>query len=321
MFRSLLKMLAFLACTLCATATAQTYPSKPIKFVVPYTAGTGMDTIARVVGAKLAERWGQPVVVENMAGASGNIGANNVAKSPADGYTVMVSANTMLMAASLYKDLPFNAMTDFAPITLATYGTLLLVASQKLGVDSVPALIAKAKANPGKITYGSPGVGTPHHLAMELLKDKAGVDMMHVPYKGTAGALTDLLSGQIDLLFFPIHTALPHVKTGKLTALAVGSAKRHPTAPDVPTLQEVGVPDVEVEAWYAFFAPRQTPPDIVNKLNKEIRSILALPEVKSAFDKAGMDTESSTPAELQALMDRDFPRWAEVIRKNHISAQ
>ena len=268
-------ILGAIAGVLATSAYAQSYPSQPIKFIVPYTQGTGMDTIARVTGAKLAARLGQPVVVENRPGASGNIGAAMVAKAPADGHTLMVSANTMLMAASTYKNVPYDVLQDFTPITMAAYGTMALVATTKSGVDSVPALVQRAKANPNKMTYGSPGVGTPHHLAMELFKDVAGIEVLHVPYKGTAGAVTDLLGGQIDLMFFPVHTAAPHVKSGAMKALAVGSAKRHPAAPEVPTLKEVGVPNVEVEAWYAFFGPKNLPAPILQKLNTELRAILA----------------------------------------------
>lgn len=303
-----------------SSALAQSYPSQPIKFVVPYSPGTGMDTIARVTGNKLSARLGQPVVVENRPGASGNIGADFVARAPADGHTLMVSANTMLMAASIYKHVPYDVMRDFTPITMAAYGTMALVATAKSGIDSVPALIARAKAAPDKLTYGSPGIGTPHHLAMELFKDVTGTRILHVPYKGTAGAVTGLLGGEIEMMFFPVHTAMPHVKAGKMRALAVGSAKRHASAPDVPTLKEVGVPNVEVEAWYAFFGPKNLPSAILTKLNTELRAILAEPDVMQALNKSGLDTESSTPEELRKVMQRDFPRWAAVIKKNNITA-
>ena len=315
-------IIAAVASVLFASATfAQSYPFQPIKVIVPYTPGTGMDTIARVTGTKLAARLGQPVVVENRPGASGNIGAAMVAKAPADGHTLMVSANTMLMAASIYKSVPYDVVQDFTPITMAAYGTMALVGSTSSGVDSIPALVQRAKANPGKMTYGSPGVGTPHHLAMELFKDVTGTEVLHVPYKGTAGAVTDLLAGQIDLMFFPVHTAAPHVKAGKLKALAVGSARRHPAAPDVPTLREVGVPNVEVEAWYAFFAPKGLPPQILDRLNSELRTILAEPDVRDTLNKSGLDISSSTPAELRTIVEQDFPRWAAVIRKNNITME
>jgi tripartite-type tricarboxylate transporter receptor subunit TctC len=302
-------------------AAAQPYPSQPIKFVVPFTPGTGMDTIARTVGPRLAERLGQPVVVENRPGASGNIGAEQVAKSPADGYTVLVSANTMLIAANLYKSVPYDPMKDFQPVTLAAWGTLLLLANPKSGIDSVADLVAKAKANPGKITYSSPGLGTPHHMSMELFKERAGLEMLHVPYKGSAGALTDLLSGEVNVGFVPVHVAMPLVQSGKLKALAAGSPKRHPNAPDVPTLEELGFKGVDVDMWYAFYTPKGTPPAVVAKLNGEMRAILGLAEVKAQFDKVGLDVASSSPDELMSLMQRDNPRWLEVIRKNNIRAE
>jgi tripartite-type tricarboxylate transporter receptor subunit TctC len=311
---------------LCATvlscgAFAQAWPSQPIKFIVPYTPGTGMDMIARTVGPKLAERLGQPVVIENKPGASGNIGADAVAKSAPDGYTVMVTANTMLIAANLYRSVPFDPLKDFAPISLAARGTLLLCANPKTGINSVADLIAQAKANPGRLTYSSPGVGTPHHMSMELFKDLTGTDLLHVPYKGSAGALTDLLSGEISVGFVPIHVAMPYVKAGRLRALAVGSARRHPNAPDLPTLQELGVKGAEVDMWYAFLAPKGTPAAVIDRLDAELRTILSLPELKSGFDKQGMEAASSTPEELYALMQHDSARWAAVIRKNNITAE
>jgi len=322
MLRNLFRIgVALYATVLSCGAFAQAWPSHPIKFIVPYTPGTGMDMIARTVGPKLSERLGQPVVVENKPGASGNIGAEAVAKAAPDGYTVMVTANTMLIAASLYRSVPFDPLKDFAPISLAAWGTLLLCANPKTGINSVADLIAQAKANPGRLSYSSPGVGTPHHMSMELFKDLTGTDLLHVPYKGSAGALTDLLSGEISVGFVPIHVATPYVKAGRLRALAVGSTKRHPNAPDLPTLQELGVKGAEVDMWYAFLAPKGTPAAVIAKLDAELRTILSLPELKAGFDKQGMQAASSTPEELNALMQRDYARWAAVIRKNNITAE
>jgi tripartite-type tricarboxylate transporter receptor subunit TctC len=321
MLKPFLAALCAAALAVAGPAAAQGYPSQPIKFIVPFTPGTGMDTIARTVGPKLAERVGQPVVVDNRPGASGNIGAEQVAKSPADGYTVLVGANTMLIAAQLYKSVPFDPMTDFAPLSLAAWGTLLMVANPKSGIDSVADFVAKAKANPGKLTYSSPGVGTPHHMSMELFRERTGIDVLHVPYKGSAGALTDLLSGEVNVGFVPVHVAMPLIKAGKLKPLAAGSKQRHPNAPDIPTLDELGYKGIDVEMWYAFYAPKGTPPAVLAKLNAELRAVLALPEVKAQFDKVGLDVASSTPEELFALMQRDNPRWRDVIRKNNISAQ
>jgi tripartite-type tricarboxylate transporter receptor subunit TctC len=318
--RSSVSAFVLLAASLCLPAAAQNYPTQPIKFIVPFTPGTGMDSIARTVGPKLAERLGQAVVVENKPGASGNIGASFVAKSAPDGHTLMVTANTLLIAANLYRSVPYQPLNDFVPVSLAAWGTLLLASSPKAHVSSVSHLIAQAKANPGKLTYGSPGIGTPHHMAMEMFKDLTGTDLLHVPYKGSAGALTDILSGEIDIMFLPVHVAMPHVKAQKLKALAVGSAKRHRAAGDLPTLQELGVKGAEVDMWYAFMAPKDTPAPVIARLNSELRAILALPEVRGAFEAQGLEAASSTPQELKERMQRDYARWGEIIRKNNIRA-
>jgi tripartite-type tricarboxylate transporter receptor subunit TctC len=310
-----------LAAAVAAPAYAQKYPTAPIHFIVPFTPGTGMDTIARTVGQKMTERLKEPVVVENKPGASGNIGTAEVSRAKPDGHTLLVSANTILMAANLYKSVPYDPINDFAPISLSAWGTLLLAANPKTNINSVQELIQQAKAKPGKINYGSPGVGTPHHMAMELFKDLTGTDLTHVPYKGSAGAVTDLLSGEINVMFVPIHVAMPYVKSGKLKALAVGSAKRHPTAPDLATLQELGIKGAEVDMWYAFLAPKSTPPDVIAKLNSELRAILDMPDVKATFDKVGLQAASSSPDELRSLMQKDYKRWAEVIDKRNIRAE
>ena len=305
-----------------SSAIAQTYPSQPIKFVVPFTPGTGMDIIARTVGPKLTERLGQPVVIENKPGASGNIGAEIVAKSPADGYTIMVGANTLVIAPHLYTSVPFDPLADFAPVMIAATTTLVLVANPNSGIGSVADLIARAKAQPGKLTYGSPGVATPHHMAMELFKDLTGTDLLHVPYKGSAGAVTDLVSGQINVMFLPIHQVLPYRESGRLKLLAAGGAKRHPSAPELPTLVELGVKGAEAaDIWYAYYAPKGVPAPVIEKLNGELRAIHALPEVKATLAKVGLDVTSSTPDELYALMKRDYARWGEIVRKNHITVQ
>jgi tripartite-type tricarboxylate transporter receptor subunit TctC len=318
--RSSVSALALLATSLCLPAAAENYPTQPIKFIVPFTPGTGMDSIARAVGPKLAERLGQPVVVENKPGASGNIGASSVAKAAPDGHTLMVTANTLLIASNLYPSVPFQPLNDFAPISLAAWGTLLLASSPKSNLTNVPDLLAQARAKPGKFTYGSPGIGTPHHMAMEMFKDLTGTDLLHVPYKGTAGAVTDLLSGELDIMFLPVHVAMPHVKAQKLKGLAVGSSKRHPVAADLPTLQELGVKGADVDMWYAFLAPKATPASIIARLNTELRAILALPDIRSVLETQGLEAASSNPQELKERMQRDYARWGEIIRKNNIRA-
>jgi tripartite-type tricarboxylate transporter receptor subunit TctC len=302
-------------------AQAQAWPAQTVRIVVPFTPGTGMDTIARTVQPKLAERLGQPVVVVNTPGASGNIGADNVAKAAPDGYTVLMGANTMLMASQLYKNVSFDPIKDFAPVSLAAWGTLMLVANPKTGINSMQDLIARSKARPGSVTFGSPGVGTPHHMAMELFKAQTGLFMLHVPYRGTAGYTQDILSGELMVGFLPVHIAQGFVAGGKLTALAVGSPKRHPVAPTVATFEELGVKGVDVDLWYAFFAPARTPAPVVGRLNAEIAAILKLPEVREVLGKAGMDAATSTPDELAALSNKDYPRWGAVIKRNGITAE
>ncbi len=314
---ALMAMMALCA----ALAQAQTWPTQPVRIVVPFTPGTGMDTIARTVQPRLAERLGQSVVVVNTPGASGNIGADHVAKSSPDGYTVLMGANTMLMASQLYKNVPFDPIKDFSPVSLAAWGTLMLVANPKTGIQSMQDLIARSRAKPGSVVFGSPGIGTPHHMAMELFKAQTGLFMLHVPYRGSAGYTQDILSGEIMVGFLPVHVAQSFVASGKLTALAVGSPKRHPVAPSVPTFEELGVKGVDVDLWYAFFAPARTPASVVNRLNTEIAAILRMPEVREVLGKAGMDAAASSSDELAALSAKDYPRWGAVIKRNGITAE
>ena len=297
-----------------------TYPNQTLKIIVPFTPGTGMDTIARVVAPRLSERLGQPVVVQNQPGASGNIGADAVAKSNPDGYTLLMGANTMLIASQLYKSVSFDPVKDFSSVSMAAYGSLMLVAHPKTGIKSLADLIKEAKAKPGSISFGSPGVGTPHHMAMELFKLESNTFMLHVPYRGTAGYTQDLLSGELNVGFLPVHIAQGFVKSGRLNALALGSNKRHPVAPDVATFEELGVKRIDVDLWYAFFVPSKTPSAVVTRLNTEMSAILRQAEVKDILGKAGMDASASTPAELAAIVAKDYPRWETVIRTKQITA-
>jgi tripartite-type tricarboxylate transporter receptor subunit TctC len=297
-----------------------TFPNQALKIIVPFTAGTGMDTIARVVAPRLSERLGQAVVVQNQPGASGNIGAEALAKAAPDGHTLLMGANTMLMASQMYKSVNFDPIKDFAPVSLAAYGALMLVAHPKTGFKSVADLVRQARAKPGAVNFGSPGVGTPHHMAMELFKLETGTFMLHVPYRGSAGYTQDLLGGELDVGFLPVHIAQSHVKTGRLNALALGSLRRHPVAPEVPTFEEAGVKRIDVDLWYAFFVPAKTPASVVHRLNTELTGILRLGEVKEALNKAGLDAASSSPAELGAIVARDYPRWGHVIRTRQITA-
>ena len=280
-----------------------------------------MDTIARTIQPRLAERTGQTVLVQNMPGASGNIGADFVAKSAPDGNTLLMGANTMLIASQLYKNTPFNPVKDFASVSMSAYGTLMLVAHPKTDIKSVKDLVRVALAKPGFLTFGSPGVGTPHHMAMELLKLETKTFMLHVPYRGTAGYTQDLLAGELMVGFLPVHVAQGFVKSGKLNALAVGSTKRHPVAADVPTFLELGYKDIDVDLWYAFFVPTKTPTATVSKLHADLSIIIAQPAVKDILGKAGLDASASTPEELASIVAKDYPRWGRVIQLKGITGE
>lgn len=318
--RLLVRALAALV-TAAGAMAAQAWPDQPITLVVPYTPGTGIDLIARQLSAQLPQALGQPVVVDNVPGASGNIGSEKVARARPDGYTLMVQVNTLVMNKSLYKSLAYDPVADFTPVTLTSWGTLLLVTNpQAQKATTLAQLVAAAKAQPGKLTYATPGVGTPHHLSMALLMQGTGTELLHVPYKGTAGAVTDLLGGRIDAMFLPVHVALPHIQAGKLKALATGSAKRLPQLPEVPTLAEAGVAVDNVDMWYGVLAPKGTPPEVVARLNREIAAVLRQPAVAKSFESQGMVPASSTPAEFGTLIQKDTQRWAAVVRRGNITA-
>ena len=302
-----------------AWAQAAAKPN-PVRLVVPFTPGTGIDLVARQIAPPLAERLKRPVFVENKAGASGNIGTQDVVRSAPDGSTLMVSVNTLVMNPALYPKAGFNPLTDLAPVSLTSRGQLLLVAGSATKLDTLPTLLAQASARPGALNYGSPGAGTPHHLAMELLKNRAKVSLTHIAYRGTAPALTDLLGGQIDLMFLPIHVALQHVKAGKLLALAISSDKPHPLLPQVPPLGTLNLGNLNVDMWYGVLAPAGTPQAEIDRLNLELRDILALPAVASAFETQGMTPEHSTPEAFRQLMVADAKRWSDLIKAQGITA-
>lgn len=313
--------LAGLAGPAAAQAPAATPAQAPLRLVVPFTPGTGIDLIARTVGPRLAERLGRPVVVDNRAGASGNIGTEAVVRSAPNGSTLLVSVNTLVMNRSLYPQLPFDPVKDLVPVSLTSWGQLLLVTHPGSGIRTAGELVAAARAKPGRLNYASPGVGTPHHMSMELFKQTAGVFLTHIPYRGTAQAVTDLLGGQVDAMFLPIHVALPQVRAGKLVALGIGSDKRHPLLPDLPTLAEAKAGNVNVDMWYGVFAPPGTPAAEVTRLNRELRDILAAPEVRTAFQGQGMDPATSSPEEFRRLVERDADRWAQLIKAQGIKAE
>ncbi|MES2186700.1 MAG: tripartite tricarboxylate transporter substrate binding protein [Pseudomonadota bacterium] len=322
MFTKTLQRLAACLLATLGMGAAHAWPDQPITLVVPYTPGTGIDLVARQLSARLPAALGQAVVVDNVPGASGNIGSERVARAKPDGYTLLVQVNTLVMNQSLYKSLAYDPVNDFAPVSLTSWGTLLLVANPQVQkATTVAQVVAAAKAAPGKLTYATPGVGTPHHLAMALFMQNTGTELLHVPYKGTAGAVTDLLGGRIDYMFLPIHVALQQIQAGKLRPIATGSSKRLAQLPEVPTLAEAGIPVDNIDMWYGVLAPKGTPPDVVARLNKEIAAVLKQPEVAKAFETQGMVPATSTPADFRTLIGKDAQRWSAVVRKGNITAE
>jgi tripartite-type tricarboxylate transporter receptor subunit TctC len=294
---------------------AQPFPSKPARIVNPFAPGGATDIIARQMAQKLTELWGQPVVVENRAGASGAIGVEHVAKSAPDGYTLLIATQTTHAAnPALYAKLPYDAAKDFAPLTLAGSTPLALLVHPSLPVSDVRALIAHAKSNPGKLAYASGGNGTSQHLTMELLKTLTGTFMVHIPYKGAGPAMTDFLGGQVNLMFDNLPTALPHVKSGKLKALAVSTASRTALAPELPTMAESGLPGFDLATWFAFFAPAGTPRELIEKISGDMRRVLVQPDTKERLTGIGVDIRASTPGELAAFHLAELAKWAKIVK-------
>lgn len=313
MFRVLLRALAVVALAFPGLAAAQTYPTKPIKIVVPFPAGGGVDALGRIVQPGLQEKLGQPIIVENKPGAAGTIGTEFAINQPKDGYTILIgSPGAISVAPSLNRKLPYDPAKDLVPLTMGVRMPNLLVVHPSLAATNVQELIALAKAQPGKLTFASGGIGTNQQLSGELFKITAKVDMLHVPYKGTSPALADLVAGQV-LLSFTDPSVLEQVKAGKLRLLAQTSATRSPLYPDVPTVAEQGLAGFNAVNWYGFFAPAGTPDDIVARLNKEIMAVLALPDIKEKLIKAGMNPEPSTPDQFKAFLAEDTKRWSDVV--------
>jgi len=309
------------AMALVVPAPAQTpYPNRSIRIVVPYTAGTGIDVLARLIGQKLGDRLKVPVVVDNRPGASGNIGTEAVVKSAPDGYTLLMTASTHVTNAALQAGVPYDPAKSFTPIGPTAVGNLALVVHPSVPARSVAELVALARAQPGKLNYASPGSGTPHHLAMELFKLHFKVDLTHVPYKGTAGAVTDLLGGQVQVMFLPVHVALGHAQAGKLRMLAAGGAHRSPVTPDVPSLADEGVTDIDVDIWYAMLAPAGLSKEQTALLNAETNAILDTPEVRESLLKQGLNPTPGKPDDLARLIDTDLERWTKIVRAAGIKA-
>jgi tripartite-type tricarboxylate transporter receptor subunit TctC len=300
----LLAAAAVLALAPASPAFAQAFPSKAVKIIVPFPPGGGADTLARIMGPYLTRLWGQAVIVENKPGASGHIGADAVAQSPADGYTLLMASTAALDQRNVKQ---------FAPVTLTSASAYVIVASPKVKANTVKELVAEAKAAPGKLSFGSSGTGAASHLAGELFAAMAGIQLLHVPYKGTGQAVTDLLAGQIDLMFAPAQTVMPHVLAGKLKALAVTSAKRASTLPGLPTAAESGLPGYEALGWFGLLAPAGTPRAIVEKLSADANTVLALPEVKEKLLALGSEPSGDRPEEFAAFIHADQAKWAKLM--------
>lgn len=317
-----MKKILLVLAALCMTglAGAQDYPSRPVHLIVPYTPGTGADILARLFGPKLGERWKVGVPTENKPGATGNIGTEFVAKSAPDGYTVLVVATSFGTTPALKRTLPFDPEKSFAPVALLATSGLAVVINPQLPAKSMKELIALVKSQPGKMHYSSPGNGGPQHLAMELLKLETGLDIVHVPYKGAAGALADVVGGHVDAMISAVQTAYPHVQNGKLRALAIMSSERSPAYADVPTMREQGLSDLEVETWYGAFAPAGTPAAVVRKINADINDVLKDPFVRAALEKQGMTPAGGPPQRLGELVAKELPRWARVVKAAGIKA-
>jgi len=304
-----------------APALAQPYPSKPIRLVVPFAAGGAVDQLARILAARLQESFGQPVVVENRAGAGGTTGANDVAKSPPDGYTILQNTNGQAISPAIYRSLPFDTMRDFIPVTQLVATSTVLVANTKLPARSAKDLIALAKAKPGSLNYGMTGVGNSLHLTMEMFKRAAGIDIQAIPYRGDAPLNTALIANEVDVAIVPLVAILPHVQSGAIRALAVNSAQRSALLPEVPTLSEDAVPGFEVSGWQGWFVAAKTPPDVVAAIHRETAKIIADPAVAKRLLAMGNEPVGSKPDAFAAKFRDDVARFAKVIKDAGIPLQ
>jgi len=316
--RTLWLALAALCFSLCTLA--QDFPGRPVHVIVPYTPGTGADILARLLGPKLGERWKVAVVAENKPGATGNIGAEFVAKAEPDGHTLLFVATSFGTTPALQKALPYDPVKSFEPVALIATSGLVVVVNPKVPARSMKDLIALTKRQPGQMHYSSPGNGGPQHLAMELIKLETGMSIVHVPYKAAAGALTDVVGGHIEATIAAVQTAHPHVQAGRLRALAVMSDERSPAYPDVPTMKEQGLPDLEVETWYGSFVPAGTPEAVIREINAGINAALKDTQVREAIEKQGMTPVGGAPQRLGNLVKSELPRWNRVVKEAGIKA-
>jgi tripartite-type tricarboxylate transporter receptor subunit TctC len=299
-------------------AAAADYPARPVRVIVPFAPGGGTDLVARLLGMHLTQRLGQSFVIENRPAGSGIVGADFVAKAQPDGYMLLFAFSSLASSAKLISKLPYDPINDFAPITLATTSPLLLLVHPSIPASDLKEFIAYVKANPGKLNYGSSGPGSSPHLATELFMSMAGIQMMHIAYKGIAPAITAQLSNEVQLSFTPIAVGLPHVRAGRLRALASGGLQRSAVVPDIPTLNESGLPGFEVIGWWGVLAPAKTPRPIIDLLNKEIRAVLDLAEVKRNLTEQGMDPAGDTPEQFAALIKSDIEKWGDIGRRLEI---
>jgi tripartite-type tricarboxylate transporter receptor subunit TctC len=298
------------------------YPNRPVRIIVPFAAGGVADLVPRVVGEKLSQKWGQPVVVENKVGASGNIGMAEGARAAADGYTlVLAPTGNLTVNPTLFPKLPFDTHRDLAPVTLLAQSPNVLVVHPSVPAKTLSELIAYAKANPGKLNFASPGDGSGAHLAGELLNIDAGIKAVHVPYKGIAPAVNDLLGGNVQMMFAGISTILQHVKSGKLVAIAIASPKRNPQLPDVPTVAESGLPGFDVTSWYGIVTRAGTPPEIIRKLQRDMAEALQAEDVKARLASLGLEPVGNTPEQFDALIKAESRKWNDIMRKANIQPQ
>jgi tripartite-type tricarboxylate transporter receptor subunit TctC len=309
-----------LAVLLSAGVFAQDYPAKPVRVINPYQAGGGVDMLARLFAAKMQERWSQPVLVESKPGAGGNVGADYVAKSAADGYTLLLTASTVTTASYFFSRLPFDVQRDFAPISLLATQEFFIVAGNNFPATDMAELLAYAKANPGKLSYGTPGIGTPQHLGGELLKSMTRIDMVHVPYKGQAPVLNDVMAGQLHIGWATMNGALPLIRAGKLKGLALAARSRLASLADTPIVGET-VPGFEVNTWFALFAPAGTPAPIIDQLVAETHRIAGLQDVREKLVPLGYEVVTNTPQELRAAIAAETAKWGKVVREAGIKPE
>ncbi|MGZ5232884.1 MAG: Bug family tripartite tricarboxylate transporter substrate binding protein [Burkholderiales bacterium] len=310
---------AFSVLIAAGSVSAQSYPERPLRFVIPFPPGGGADNLARIVGVSAAEMLGQQIVIDNRAGAGGNIAAEVVANAAPDGYTLLQANVSHAISTSLYRKLNYDLLRDFVPVTQLASIPFVLAVNPGLNVSSIKELIARAKARPGDLAYASSGAGGPSHLAMELFKSMAGVDIRHIPYKGAIPGATDLIAGNVQMMFFTVSAALPLMNGGKLKCLAIASVKRSPLAPEIPTVTEGGLPGFEATTWFGVMAPRNTAQPVVNRLHTVFTEALKRPEVRDRVLKQGFDIVGSTPEEFAAYVKADIPKWAKVIKASGAS--